>query len=158
MNPAAHSTRIRRMTAADLDRVMAIAQSLNQAPHWQREAYLAALGGKATPMRIALVAEDEASGTVAGFAVACLMPPEAELETIAVAAGFQRRGLARQLFQALVGALRQERASVTLLEVRASNIQAQALYRALGFEVAGRRPRYYADPVEDAVLMRLVLI
>ena len=158
MSPAAHSTRIRRMTAADLDRVMAIAQSLNQAPHWPREAYLAALGGKATPMRIALVAEDEASGTVAGFAVACLTPPEAELETIAVAAGFQRRGLARQLFQALAVALRQERVSVTLLEVRASNIQAQALYRALGFEVAGRRPRYYADPVEDAVLMRLVLI
>jgi len=157
MSATAPSARIRRMTVTDLDRVIAIAQSLDQAPHWPREAYLAALG-KATPMRIALVAEDDASGTVAGFVVACLAPPEAELETIAVAAGFQRRGLARQLFHALAGALRQERVSVTLLEVRASNNQAQALYRALGFEVAGRRPRYYADPVEDALLMRLALI
>lgn len=158
MSRNAPVVRIRRMTPADLDRVIEIAASLSQAPHWPREAYLAALGGKATPMRIALVAEDEASGTVAGFVVACLTPPEAELETIAVAAGFQRRGLARQLFQALAGALRQQRVSVTLLEVRASNEQALALYRALGFEVAGRRPRYYADPVEDAVLMRLALM
>jgi [ribosomal protein S18]-alanine N-acetyltransferase len=158
MNPAAQEARIRRVTTADIDRVIAIAQSLNQAPQWPREAYLAALDGKAMPRRIALVAEDAASGEVAGFAVASLTPPEAELETIAVAAGFQRRGLARQLFQALAGTLRQERVSVTLLEVRASNLQAQALYRALGFEVAGRRPRYYADPVEDAVLMRLALI
>ena len=158
MSRNAPVARIRRMTAADLDRVIEIAASLSQAPHWPREAYLAALGGKATPMRIALVAEDEASGTVAGLAVASLTPPEAELETIAVAAGFQRRGLARQLFQALAGALRQQRVRVTLLEVRASNEQALALYRALGFEVAGRRPRYYADPVEDAVLMRLALM
>ncbi len=157
MTPAAQEAHIRRMKAADLDRVIAIAQSLSRAPHWPREAYLTALGEKATPLRIALVAEDKASGTVAGFAVACLIPPEAELETIAVAAGFQRRGIARQLLEALVGALRQERVSATVLEVRASNEEAQALYHAFGFEVAGRRSCYYADPVEDAILMRLAL-
>lgn len=158
MSPVAREARIRPMTAADLDRVIEIAASLSQAPQWSRETYVAALGGEGTPKRIALVAEDAASGIVAGFAVASLTPPEAELETIAVAARFQRRGLARQLLQELASALRQQRVSVTLLEVRASNVQAQALYRALGFEVAGRRPRYYADPVEDAVLMRLALI
>ncbi len=158
MSRNAPVARIRRMTPADLDRVIEIAASLSQAPHWPREVYMAALGAELAPRRIALVVEDAASGVVAGFAVAWLTPPEAELETIAVAAGFQRRGLARQLFQALAGALRQERVSVTLLEVRASNTQAQALYRALGFEVAGRRPRYYADPVEDAVLMCLALM
>lgn len=119
---------------------------------------MAALDPELTPRRISLVAEDAVSGIVAGLAVASLTPPEAELETIAVATGFQRRGLARQLFQALAGALRQQRVWVTLLEVRASNEQALALYRALGFEVAGRRPRYYADPVEDAVLMRLPVL
>jgi ribosomal-protein-alanine N-acetyltransferase len=39
------------------------------------------------------------------------------------------------------------------LEVRASNEAAQALYRAYGFEVAGRRPRYYTDDGEDALVM-----
>ena len=52
-----------------------------------------------------------------------------------------------------------EAAEVTevLLEVRASNQQATAFYRALGFAESGRRLRYYADPVEDAVLMSLRL-
>jgi ribosomal-protein-alanine N-acetyltransferase len=44
-----------------------------------------------------------------------------------------------------------------LLEVRASNSAALAFYRALGFAIAGRRPLYYADPIEDAVLMELRL-
>jgi ribosomal-protein-alanine N-acetyltransferase len=39
------------------------------------------------------------------------------------------------------------------LEVRASNDVAQALYRSFGFEVAGRRPRYYSDDGEDALVM-----
>ncbi|MDE3188627.1 MAG: ribosomal protein S18-alanine N-acetyltransferase [Acidobacteriota bacterium] len=157
MSPVAREARIRPMTAADLDRVIEIAASLSQAPHWPREVYAAALDADAAPRRIALVAEDAASGITAGFAMASLTPPEAELETIAVAAGLQRRGLARQLFQTLARALRQQQVRVTLLEVRASNEQALAFYRALGFEAAGRRRRYYADPIEDAALMRLVL-
>jgi ribosomal-protein-alanine N-acetyltransferase len=147
------------MTAADLDRVIEIAQNLKQAPHWPRSVYLAALDRLAVPRRIALVAEAMGTGAVAGFAVACLLvgtaPLEAELETIAVAANFQRRGVARQLFQALAGELRSAKATAVILEVRTSNTAAQALYRSLGFVEAGRRPRYYADPVEDAVLMRL---
>jgi ribosomal-protein-alanine N-acetyltransferase len=43
------------------------------------------------------------------------------------------------------------------LEVRPSNHAALAFYRAQGFAVTGRRPRYYADPVEDAVLLALNL-
>ena len=44
-----------------------------------------------------------------------------------------------------------------LLEVRASNQRALDFYRSLGWEETGRRPRYYADPEEDAVLMGLKL-
>ena len=158
MSRTAQEARIRRLRAADLDHVIEIAQGLSNAPQWPREVYVAALDAAAMPRRIALVVEEAASGAVAGFAVASLMPPEAELETIAIAAKFQRRGFARQLFQALATALRQQQVNVTLLEVRASNGPAQTLYSALGFEVAGRRPGYYADPVEDAVIMRLALV
>jgi ribosomal-protein-alanine N-acetyltransferase len=44
-----------------------------------------------------------------------------------------------------------------LLEVRRSNVAAQGFYRSVGFVEEGRRPGYYADPIEDAVLMRLRL-
>jgi ribosomal-protein-alanine N-acetyltransferase len=91
------------------------------------------------------------------FAVASLLAPQAELETIAVAQATQRRGIARKLLSALVGELSAAAAVEFLLEVRASNNPALALYRSLGWRKTGLRPRYYSDPEEDAVLMTLPL-
>ncbi len=147
---------IRRMRAADLDRVMAIDGNLSHAPLWPRSAYLVALDPHASPRRVALVAEDPVAGVVA-FAVASLLAPQAELETIAVAQATQRRGIARKLLSALVGELSAAAAVEFLLEVRASNNPALALYRSLGWRQTGLRPRYYSDPEEDAVLMTLPL-
>ncbi len=144
------------MTPADLDRVLEIAASLKEAPHWPRSVYLAALDRQAAPRRIALVAEHSA-GVLAGFAVASLLPPEAELESIAVAPELQRRGLGLELFRGLLDAFRSAGITDVLLDVRASNLPALGLYRVLGFADAGRRIRYYHDPVEDAILLRLGL-
>jgi ribosomal-protein-alanine N-acetyltransferase len=97
------------------------------------------------------------SGKVAGFAVASLISPQAELESIAVDPAFQRRGVARLLFAALVEEIRAAQGTEVILEARAFNFPALALYAALGFTEIGRRPRYYADPIEDAILMSLRL-
>ena len=157
--------RIRRMSAVDLERVMEIAGSLRDAPKWQVSAYLAAInsgdvaGNVAAnvPRRIALVAAEPVSETPAGFLVASVVPPEAELETVAVAVESQRHGMGGRLLRALVEELRTERVTALILEARASNRAALKFYRARGFEETGRRPRYYADPNEDAILMRLRL-
>ncbi len=154
MNPETQEFRIRPMAAGDLDRLVEIAAGLEHAPHWPRLAYAAVLD-PAFPRRIALVAEN--LGGLSGFAVARLTPPEAELETIAVTAEFQRQGVARNIFAVLAGELRRADVHEILLEVRTSNRPARAFYRSLGFAEAGQRLRYYADPVEDAVLMRLGL-
>ena len=157
MTSLSPSALIRPMTPADLDRVMEIAESLKEAPQWPRSAYLAALDPEAAPRRIALVVEEPAAGMVAGFAVASLLPPEAELEMIAVAPAAQRRGLARQLFFSLATELRTAEVIGVMLEVRATNQPALEFYRRLGFVETGHRPRYYHDPVEDAILMCLRL-
>ena len=148
--------RIRSMAAADIDRIVEIAAGLGDAPQWPRRVYEAVLDSS-SPNRIAFVAEDSRTGAVVGFAVVSLVPPEAELESIAVAKEFQRRGVARCLFAAIAGDLGRSQVDEVLLEVRQSNEAAQGFYRSLGFVEEGRRPGYYADPVEDAVLMRLNL-
>ncbi len=145
------------MTAADLARVTEIAASLPEAPQWAESAYLAALNPASMPHRVALVAAEPQPVNVHGFIVASLMPPQAELETIAVVAGSQRRGLGRQLFDALVTQLRTAGVLEIVLEVRASNRAALALYRSAGFRHTGLRRAYYVDPVEDAMLMGLRL-
>jgi ribosomal-protein-alanine N-acetyltransferase len=132
--------RIRRMSQADLDRAMEIARSLKDAPHWPLAVYEKVLDPQSAPPRIALVAGEAA-----------------EPGTIAVAVEGQRRGTGQALFAALVRELRAAGVEELLLEVRASNGAALGFYRALGFSQTGRRQRYYADPVEDALLLALRL-
>jgi [ribosomal protein S18]-alanine N-acetyltransferase len=160
MKRLVENLRTRYMTAADAARVLEIAASLPESPHWPESAYLDALNPESTPRRIALVAaglDPAGSSHVEGFTVASLLPPQAELESIAVAAGSQRRGLGRMLFDALLSELRKAGVLEIALEVRASNHAALAFYRGAGFSKTGLRRAYYADPVEDAVLMRLDL-
>jgi ribosomal-protein-alanine N-acetyltransferase len=149
--------RIRRMAPADIHRVADLATGLNHAPQWPPAAYATAIDRNRTPPRIALVAEELPSETLLGFAVAIVFAPEAELETIAIAAAGQRRGIGRRLFAALAAELSAAGATHVHLEVRSSNSPALAFYGSLGFEEIGRRPRYYTGPVEDALLLRLPL-
>jgi [ribosomal protein S18]-alanine N-acetyltransferase len=158
MSSPAAVVRIRHMNAADLGSVVEIAARLAEAPHWPVSAYLKAIDPDNTPRRIALVATDAEDDSPAGFLVASLLGPEAELETIAVAAQGQRRGVGARLLNALTEELRTGLVSRLILEVRASNLAALGFYRAHGFEEMGRRPRYYTDPEEDAVLMGLRLV
>jgi [ribosomal protein S18]-alanine N-acetyltransferase len=143
---------IRAMSGADIERVMGIAAGLETAPHWPREAYEVALEASAAPLRIALVAENR--GQVIGFAIASVVPPEAELETIAVSAGHQGGGSGEALLSALLGRLRSRGVQEVRLEVRASNLAAQSFYRAHSFAEFARREKYYADTGEGAIVMR----
>jgi [ribosomal protein S18]-alanine N-acetyltransferase len=156
---------IRAMTAEDVGWAQRLADASPLAPHWREAAYLTAVDPQSSPRRIALIAVSPKNvphlGRIApnlGFAVAILVPPQAELETIVVAPSIRRQGVARELFSVLAGELKSKGADEVTLEVRASNWPALALYGALGFVESGRRPRYYADPVEDAVLMRIDLV
>ncbi|MGP8268717.1 MAG: tRNA (adenosine(37)-N6)-threonylcarbamoyltransferase complex dimerization subunit type 1 TsaB [Terracidiphilus sp.] len=145
------------MAGAWVNEVMEIAGRLKGLPQWTRENYQAALDPDAVPRRIALMVLGPDEDRMTGFLVARLLPPQAELEIIAVDPRVQRRGLARKLFNELVYKLGLAGVTEVVLEVRESNQVALALYGSLGFVETGRRPRYYADPEEDAVLMRLEL-
>lgn len=96
----------------------------------------------------------------ASFLIGRAVLDEAELLTLAVLPEARRRGLATRLtgeFAARASALGARRA---FLEVADDNAPAQALYRRLGWEIAGRRPRYYRRPdgsVCDALIMALTL-
>jgi len=144
---------IRTMAEADVERVVAIAAAAITAPHWPRAAYLDALAPDAS--RLALVLDQGAE--LVGFAIARLLVPEAELESIAIAAPWRRREAATALMAALMAALRTHNVRQLMLEVRPSNVAARALYARLGFYEAGRRSKYYQFPEEDGLVLRKAL-
>ena len=103
--------------------------------------------------RVARYLVARAGERVVGFAGLWLMVDEAHITTFGVHPDWRRQGIGRQLLLNVaelaigIGALRMT------LEVRESNLAAQALYRAFGFEIAGRRRAYYTDDGEDALVM-----
>ncbi|MGH9519472.1 MAG: GNAT family N-acetyltransferase [Terriglobales bacterium] len=95
-----------------------------------------------------------ADGALLGHVVQRLAADESEIEWIEVSAAERRRGHGRTLMQEAMRAAAAAGARTMYLEVRASNLAAQGLYQALGFEVCGRREAYYTAPTEAAVLWR----
>lgn len=88
-----------------------------------------------------------------GYACLEWVLDEGSLTDIAVKPEYRGRGFAKALMNELVNdAVKRDMQFVTL-EVRESNISALSLYRSFGFEDVGKRPRYYKDPVEDALLL-----
>ena len=93
-------------------------------------------------------------GTVAGYVGSQTVCGETDMMNVTVTADFRRRGIGEQLVNALVEELKALESHSLTLEVRASNAPAQALYEKLGFREVGRRPRYYQNPREDALILR----
>ena len=154
--------RVRVATEGDLGAIVAMERVTPEAPHWSVEVYRAALAredGSGERVRRVLVAEGEGSEVV-GFVVGQVLrlasgEAEGEVESVAVMAEARRRGVGGAMCRELLGWFRAEGVREVGLEVRAGSVGAIALYEALGFVRGGVRRGYYADPVEDAVLMRL---
>jgi ribosomal-protein-alanine N-acetyltransferase len=104
----------------------------------------------------ALLAEDDA-GAAQGFILGRALAGEAEIMTLAVAPAARRKGLGRELVEALAKEAVGRDARTLFLEVAADNEGAIALYKAIGFERAGLRRAYYArpgGPRMDALVLR----
>ncbi len=141
----------RRALPADLDAVLAIEGSWTTTPHWTRRQFEAEVRG---PGSLFLVAED--GGGIAGYGVLWKVPPEAQLLNLAVDRKRARKGVGRELLQALSIMAKGGGCAVMTLEVSARNAPALTLYEKTGFRVVGRRPKFYNDG-SDAVLMDLSL-
>jgi len=139
--------RVRPFALADLPRIEELEHRLFADP-WPRSSFVDAL---ADSRAVFLVAER--GGSVAGYLVATLLPPIAELQNLGTAPEQQRAGVARALVDALLDTCRVRGVRELGLEVRVSNAAAQALYRTHGFRLVGLRRGYYRRPEEDALLM-----
>jgi [ribosomal protein S18]-alanine N-acetyltransferase len=156
--------KIRRATAGDIPSMMTLARASATAAHWTEKQYRDLLSPAPGVHRLAIVAEaaPEVSNPtppgkaedLSGFLVARFLSPECELENIVVSPPARRKGIGKQLLDALLLAARETNIESVFLEVRESNHEARAFYEKAGFKLDGRRKSYYANPSEDAILYR----
>ena len=165
------SPRIRPMTAADIAPVLELENRLFPQDAWPESFFYDELSHaepSAPPERATRrywVIEERGSeqdgpaqdgpaqNRLLAYAGMMCVLPIADVQTIAVAPEAQGRGLGTRLLRTIITAAREQRAEQVLLEVRADNPGAQALYRREGFEHIHTRPRYYPDG-EDALIMQ----
>jgi ribosomal-protein-alanine N-acetyltransferase len=138
---------LRPMEASDLLFAMEVDASCLPRP-WSETVWREELE---SPFGLYLVLEEE--GGISAQIGLRYLADELHVTTLAVRPERRRRGYARALLGAALGAFPEARRAH--LEVRPSNDPAISLYESLGFVTTGRRRRYYGD--EDALLMTLNL-
>ncbi len=144
---------VRLAKIEDLAGVLRVERGSREAPHWDEARYREIVESDALSVLRRVLFVVVGGERVVGFAVGTVVLEDAELESIAVEEAWRRSGLGSALSQAVSEWACAQGAAQMRLEVRAANIAARGLYRRLGFEECGQRRGYYADPVDDAVLM-----
>jgi ribosomal-protein-alanine N-acetyltransferase len=119
---------------------------------WSEAAFVEEL---ARPRTRAWLAREAGSDTI-GYVLGWVLEDRVEIQSLAVAPAWRRRGLGRRLLEALLGQARRDGMREAWLEVRASNEAARRLYEGLGFVRQGERPGYYAGG-EAALLLGAAL-
>ena len=139
---------IESMTGAHVSQI-ALLEKLCFSDPWNEASVASELEN---PLSLWLVALD--GERVAGYVGSQSVMGEADMMNVAVHPDYRRQGIAEALIASLVEKLRGNEVYCLLLEVRASNDPAKALYEKLGFREVGRRKNYYRNPKEDALILR----
>ena len=141
---------IRKMTVGDVSAVVDLDKKSFILP-WPERSFRFELTDN--PASRCWVAERE--GNIVGMIVVWLIVDEAHVATIAIDPEYRRQGIGKRLLAHALRHMIRDGARSSFLEVRESNRVAQEMYRKFGYEVTGRRRRYYRDNDEDAILMSL---
>jgi [ribosomal protein S18]-alanine N-acetyltransferase len=144
---------VRRAGLADITAVWAIEQASFHTP-WSRLSFLAELGHRNSHMLVAGPPSPQPWQTW-GYLIFWVVLDEMHILNLAVDAAQRRRGIARRLLAAGLAQARELGAELAWLEVRPSNLAARKLYESFGFKEVGRRPGYYDDTREDALLLTM---
>lgn len=139
---------VRAMRMVDIDAVHEIERASFAEP-WPAHALRQELTGN----RLARYLVAERDGRVVGYAGLWLMVDDGHITTFGVHPDHRRHGVGLRLLLAVAELAMEVGAARLTLEVRPSNAPARRLYERFGFVEAGRRPRYYSDDGEDALIM-----
>ncbi|MFN8579856.1 MAG: ribosomal protein S18-alanine N-acetyltransferase [Gemmatimonadaceae bacterium] len=139
-------------TSGDIEAMVLIERASFSKP-WSARSFRSLIE---SPAAIVLVAQRD-TPEIRGYAVAYVAADVGELANIAVSQPSRGSGVGRTLLLEVIRRVGARGAASLFLDVRASNVVARRLYESESFAEIARRKDYYAQPVEDAIVMRRVL-
>lgn len=135
------------MNSSDIEKIVAIEKDCFPDP-WPRSAFESMMDSSDHGARVT-VFENE----IVAYGCYMIIANEAHLTNLAVLPEFRRKSVARLLLKEILEIARRKDCEYILLEVRPRNESAVFFYEQAGFKLLYRRPRYYRNPVEDALVM-----
>lgn len=141
-----------RMSEEDVDEVWELDKLCFTLP-WSRESFADEM--KNTLAYYYIIRDD--NGILIAYCGFWNVADEGHITNVAVHPDFRCSGYGSLLISKLVEVAKKLKLELLTLEVRAGNIPAQHLYKKYGFEILGKRSRYYADNKEDALIMTKTL-
>ena len=140
------------MRPADLAQVLAIERESFQSP-WSKASFEAELGKSYGGLRVVRLQGGDHVGPVLGYICFWLVADELQITNLAVHQEYRRRSIGWLLLLHALQLGHAAGARLAVLEVGRSNRAARVLYEKLGFMVVHKRPCYYPESREDALVM-----
>ncbi|MGD2270680.1 MAG: ribosomal protein S18-alanine N-acetyltransferase [Desulfobacterales bacterium] len=140
------------MIEADLDAILLIERQSFQRT-WPRSLFLGELNCENAYCYTLRRQENANSTRIIAYVCYRVVSDEMHLLRVAVAQQWRRRGIASRLIDECLTLARGKGAATAVLEVRPSNTPAISMYQKLGFQCLGRRPFYYSETREDALVL-----
>lgn len=139
---------IRRATVEDIENIYLV-EKLSFTKPWTKESFINEL----TTNKFANYSVVEVGGKIVGYAGMWMILDEAHITNVAIHPDYRGQKLGELMMRYLIAVAKNLGATSMTLEVRLSNQVARNLYRKLDFKEQGIRKNYYADTMEDALIM-----
>lgn len=138
---------IEEMKLDDIDGVFEVEKNCFE-DYWSKDSFKKELSNNLAKYFVAKV-----DGKVVGYVGIWFVVDEGHITNVAVHENYRGKKIGDKLIKELVQVCKDNKIVSMTLEVRASNIVAQNLYRKYGFKMAGIRKEYYSNNKEDAIIM-----
>ena len=143
---------IRKARAEDIDSIYSIKQEQFLNP-WKKDFFSNELSHDISYF---YVAEDRETNKILGYIIFWIIEETLELHDIAVRGEHKKKGIGFLMMNVLLKIARARKVEELFLEVRKSNIEAIKFYETFNFKQIGVRKNYYKNPIEDALVFRLL--
>ncbi len=138
---------IEEMKENDIDGVFEVEKNCFE-DYWSKDSFKKELSNNLAKYLVAKL-----DNKVVGYVGIWFVVDEGHITNVAVHEDYRGQKIGDQLIKELVQVCKNNKVISMTLEVRASNVVAQNLYRKYGFKMAGIRKEYYSNNKEDAIIM-----